>query len=102
MQGEAQASLEQLPFQVGMTVDVDLDGKREPGLQSDVDQAQLGIEEMKVKPLRCCRRALTKLGRSLPPIKRKLPQHSMQQKTQISPSLIGRFRRMASTSLSLR
>ena len=35
--------------QPGVAVDVDLDGEREPGRQADVDQAQLGIEEVEVQ-----------------------------------------------------
>ena len=40
---------EHLLCQPGVAVDVDLDGEREPGRQPDVDQAQLGIEEVEVE-----------------------------------------------------
>ena len=42
-------SLEHLLGQPGVAVDVDLDGEREPGRQPDVDQAQVGIEEVEVE-----------------------------------------------------
>jgi hypothetical protein len=32
-----------------VAVDVDLDGERQPGLQADVDQAELGIEEVVIE-----------------------------------------------------
>src|SRR4029079_354120 len=41
--------LEHLLFQPGVAVDVDLDGEREPSRQAAVDQAQDGIEEVKVQ-----------------------------------------------------
>ena len=46
---EPQPSLEHLLGQPGVAVDVDLDREREPGRQADVDQAQLGIEEVEVQ-----------------------------------------------------
>ena len=42
-------SFEHLLSQPGVAVDVDLDGEREPSRQPDVDQAQVGIEEVEVE-----------------------------------------------------
>ncbi len=50
---EAELGVNHLPGQPVVAVDVDLDGKREPSLQADVDQAELRIEEVEVQhPLR--------------------------------------------------
>ena len=46
---EAQLLLHHLLGQPFVAVDVDLDGERQPGLQADVDQAELGIEEVVVE-----------------------------------------------------
>ena len=46
---EAQLLLHHLLGQPFVAIDVDLDGEREPGLQADVDQAELGIEEVVVE-----------------------------------------------------
>ena len=46
---EAQFLLHHLLGQPFVAVDVDLDGERQPGLQADVDQAELGIEEVVVE-----------------------------------------------------
>src|SRR5512135_3112503 len=43
---EAEFLLDHLLGQPFEAVDVDLDGERQPGLQADVDQAELGIEEV--------------------------------------------------------
>src|SRR6516165_1371779 len=49
LQVKTQPSLEHLLFQPGVTIDVDLDGQREPSRQADVDQPQLGIEKVEVQ-----------------------------------------------------
>ena len=46
---EAQLLLHHLLGQPFVAVDVDLDGERQPGLQADVDQTELGIEEIVVE-----------------------------------------------------
>ncbi len=50
---EADAGLLQLPGQPVVTIDVGLEGEREPGLQAEVEEAEVQIEEIKVHdPLR--------------------------------------------------
>jgi hypothetical protein len=46
---ESQSPLKHLLGQPGVAVDIHLDCEREPGRQADVDQIQLGIEEVKVR-----------------------------------------------------
>ena len=46
---EAQLLLHHLLGQPFVAIDVDLDGERQPGLQADVDQAELGIEEVVIE-----------------------------------------------------
>src|SRR5512135_203610 len=46
---EAEFLLHHLMGQPFVAVDVDLDGERQPGLQADVDQAELGIEEVVIE-----------------------------------------------------
>jgi hypothetical protein len=46
---EAQLLLHHLLGQPFVAIDVDLDSEREPGLQADVDQAELGIEEVVIE-----------------------------------------------------
>ena len=46
---EAQLLLHHLLGQPFVAIDVDLDGERQPGLQANVDQAELGIEEVVIE-----------------------------------------------------
>lgn len=46
---EAEAALLHLPGEPVVTIDVDLRGEREEALQTDVDQAELGIDEIEVE-----------------------------------------------------
>src|SRR5205814_5214570 len=46
---EAQLLLDHLLGQPLVAIDVDLDGERQPGLQADVDQAELGIEKVVIE-----------------------------------------------------
>ena len=46
---EAELLLHHLLSQPFVAVDIDLDGERQPGLQANVDQSELGIEEVIVK-----------------------------------------------------
>ena len=46
---EAQFFLHHLLGEPFVAIDIDLDGERQPGLQTNVDQAELGIEEVVVK-----------------------------------------------------